>query len=69
MHPRIQLAFLAACAHCWLIFNLLPTKTLESLSKAASHCLSSQSVRKARVAPFQVQDLVLALIKIHAAHH
>ena len=32
MHPRIPLAFLATRAHCWLLVNLLSTRTPRSLS-------------------------------------
>ena len=32
MHPRIPLAFLAARAHCWLMINLLSSRTSRSLS-------------------------------------
>ena len=41
MHPRIQLAFLA---HCWLIFNLLSSKTSESLSASLLPIVSSPSL-------------------------
>jgi len=27
MHPRISLAFLATMAHCWLMGNMLSTRT------------------------------------------
>jgi len=40
MHPRIPLAFLAARVHCYLMVNLLSTRTLRSLSK---ELLSSRS--------------------------
>ena len=32
MHPRITLVFLAIRAHCWLMVNLLSTKTLKFFS-------------------------------------
>ena len=40
MHPRMPLAFLAARAHCWLMVNLLSTRTPRSLS---TELLSSRS--------------------------
>ena len=40
MHPRIPLAFLAIGAHCWLMANLLSTRTPRSYS---TELLSSRS--------------------------
>ena len=44
MHPRIPLAFLAARAHCWLMVNLLSTRTPRSLSAELLYSRSTPSL-------------------------
>jgi len=66
MHPRGQLAFLAVRANCWLKLNPTSARTPTSLSRAAPQPFVPQSVHTDRAVPFQVQNLTLALVKIHA---
>ena len=63
MHPRVGLPLLAARAHCWLVFSLLSTRTPKSISELQP--LIPQFVCIARVAPSQVQNPALALVKCH----
>jgi len=44
MHSRVWLAFLAAWAQCWLMFSLLLTKKLRSLSAGLFSSISSPSL-------------------------
>lgn len=62
--PSRGLALLAA-GHYWLMFNFPSTRTPRSLSAAAVQPLIPQSIHTTRIAPFQVQNLALALVKLH----
>jgi len=65
MHPRIQLAFWAASAHCWLMLNLISQHSRIILLRAALKPFSTQPVSVLEIAPTQVQDLALDLVEIH----
>ena len=66
MHPRGLLALLAVRVNCWLMLNPTSARTPTSLSRAASQPFVPQSVDKDRVVPSKMQNLALALAKIHA---
>jgi len=64
MQPRMQLAFWAVEAHCWLVSSLPSTSTLRSfLSGLCSYLFILQLLLIAGVAKTQVQDLALGLVK------
>lgn len=68
MQSRILLAFLAPRTHFWLMFNLLPTRTL---CKAAFQRVRSQSFLVYGVLPPQVQDLTSScteLVEVPVGH-
>jgi len=62
MQPRILLAFLAACAHCWLTF-FVHNGPQGLLCRAVLGVFFSQSVHIPKIAPTQVQHLALGLVE------
>ncbi|KAK4829131.1 hypothetical protein QYF61_002210 [Mycteria americana] len=64
MQPRIQLAFWAVSAHCWVMSGFSFTIT----PKAALNPFTPQPVLILRVAPTQVQDPALGLFEPHEVH-
>jgi len=65
MQPRIQLAFWAARAHCWLMSRFPATNT----SKFLLAELCSMLILVVGVATTQVQDLALRFAEPHVQKH
>ncbi|KAK4824889.1 hypothetical protein QYF61_021129 [Mycteria americana] len=66
---RIQLAFWAASAHCWLMSNFSSIIVPKSFSAGLlSIPASPQSVQILVIALTQVQDLALGLVELHEVH-
>ncbi|KAK4816395.1 hypothetical protein QYF61_016712 [Mycteria americana] len=69
MQPRTWLVFWAVSAHCWLMSSFSSSSIPKSTSTGLLSIPSSPSlVLILRVAPTQVQDLVLGLVEPHEVH-
>ncbi|KAK4809169.1 hypothetical protein QYF61_006427 [Mycteria americana] len=64
MQPRIPLAFCAARAHYWLMFNLVPTRILRSFFARLLSSWVAPSIYWGGILP-QVQVFALLLVELH----
>jgi len=68
MLPKMQLAFHAASAHCWLMSSFSSSRTPKVLLHRAALNEFSQSVRISGIASTQGQHLALGLVESYSVH-